>query len=505
MKHLLSTAAIGLLIGSASLTAFAPMTPASAQQISDEEDKERKRQTVSSRTGGKLSDIFNFINEEPPQYQTALAELNKLYKPDMEAFDKATVLEIRGLVKYNVGDINGALSDYTQVLQLDVLDRERTANIRRVVAQLYYSEERYAEAIRFMQQYLAGAGDSATANDYFILAGAYYQNDQVREALRPAQRALSLDDDKKQYYDFLNSLYLELGMKEERGQLLETMVEKFPSEEPYWVQLSATYSEAGNDQRAFATLWAAYRAGIIDEEAKIRALAQYYYQLDNPYPGALMFAKEMAAGNVKRDLNNLRLLSQLWAAAREQTKAIEILTEAAPKASDGSLYYQLGQSYSADEQWEKSIESLRAALNKGGLSAREQGNIYLLIGNAYQSIDDETAAGRQRAIDAYRQATRYANSKTQAQRYIDYIGQVVKVECQQDERERIQAVDRQKRAIDSCQGLIEVVELGGAVQVSDEQMAECNALLAQVESGVTADQLVDAELGPRDTAQCRGV
>lgn len=505
MKTLMTSAAIGLLTCSASLTALAPLSVASAQQISDEEDKKRKRQTVSQRTGGKLSDIFNFINEEPPQYQTALGELNKLYEPDMDPFDKATVLEIRGLVRFNLDDINGALADYTEVLRLDVLDRERTANIRRITAQLYYQEERYAEAIRFMQQYLAGAGDGATANDYFILAGAYYQNNQVREALQPVQRALALDPDKKQYYDFLNSLYLELGMKEERGQLLETMVEKFPSEEPYWVQLSATYSEAGNDQRAFATLWAAYRAGIVGDEDKIRALAQYYYTLDNPYPGAVMFAKEMAAGNVKRDLGNLRLLSQLWAAAREQGRAIEILSEAAPKSSSGDLYYQLGQSYSADEQWQESIDALRAALNKGGLSAREQGNIYLLIGNAYQSIDDETAAGRQRAIDAYRQAARYSNSKRQAESYINYIQQVQKVECQQDDRERIQAVDRQKRAIDSCEGLIEVIELGGAVQVDDEQMAECQALLTKVENGMTAEQLVDEELGPRDRAQCRGV
>lgn len=504
MRHFLSTAAVGLLMGAAALTAYAPLSTAAALQISDDEDKKRKRQTVSQRVGGKLSDIFNFINEDPPQYPQALSELNKLYKPDMAAFDKATVLEIRGLVLFNSGDINGAIRDYTEILQLDVLDRDRTATIRRTVAQLYYSEERYTEAIRFMNQYLTAAGDTATANDHFILAGAYYQNDQTRESLRPGQRALALDPEKKQYYDFMNSLLLELGMKEERGQLLETMVEKFPSEEPYWTQLANTYSEAGNEPKAFATLWAAYRAGLIDEEAKIRALAQYYYQLDNPFPGAQMFSKEMAAGNVERDLGNLRLLSQLWAAAREQKQAIEILSEAAPKSSKGDLYYQLGQSYSADEQWQKSVEALRAAINKGGLSPREQGNIYLLIGNAYQSIDDESAAGRERSINAYQQAARYSNSKTQAQSYINYIRQVQKVECQQDDRERIQAVDRQKRVIDSCRGMLEVFDLGGAIQVTEEEIERCRNLTSEVSSGKTAEDFVNEELGPRDRSQCRG-
>ena len=504
MKQLLSS----LLLSGAALALAVPaaavLTPATAQEISDEEEKRRARLTVTTRTGQKLTEAINMLNEEPPRTQQAVNILNDLLSRDIPPYDQATVYEVRGSARYQLDDTAGALQDFVRVLQLDTLPRARQSQIRRNVAQLYFQQENFDEAIRFMTEFIQSAGSEATANDHFILAASYYQNDNPRQARPSAERALALDPEKKQYYDFLNALYLELDLKEERGRLLETMVERFPSEEPYWVQLSAVYSEAENNPKAFATLWAAYRAGIVTDEDKIRNLAQYYYNLDNPYPGAVMFAKEMAAGNVERSLDNLRLLSQLWAAAREQTRAIEILSEAAPKSSKGDLFYQLGQSYSADEQWAESIEALRAALNKGGLSAREQGNIYLLIGNAYQSIDDETAAGRKRALDAYRQATRYASSQRQAQSYIDYINQVVKVECQQDDRERIQAVDRQKRAIDSCQGMIEVFDLGGAIQVTDEQIAECRALLARVDGGTTAADLVDEELGPRDRAQCGG-
>lgn len=503
MKQLLASAALGLLIGSASLATWAPLTVAGAQGMSDDEDKKRRSKTVSSRTGGELSDIFNLINEEPPQLQEALNELNKLAGNDLDPFDRATVLQIRGTVSFQLDRLDAALADFVEVLRIDALPRDQQAGIRRNVAQLYYQEERFDEAIRFMNQYIENSGENATANDYFILAGAYYQNEQVRESLAPARRALSLDTErKKQYYDFLNSIYLELGMKVERGELLETMVEYFPSEEPYWIQLSNTYSEAGKDAEAFATLWAAYRAGIVDEEPKIRALAQYYYQLDNPYPGAVMFSREMEAGNVSRSLDNLRLLSQLWAAAREQTRAIDILTEAAPKSGSGDLYYQLGQSYSADEQWAKSIEALRAALNQGGLSAREQGNIYLLIGNAYQSLDDESAEGRRNAIGAYRNAANYSTARRQAEAYISYIRKVQEVECQQDLRDRLQAVDRQKRAIESCRGMLEVFDLGGAISVTEEEVQECRALVAQVEGSTTAEDLVNAELGPLDRSQC---
>ena len=506
MRHLLSTAALGLLLSTAGVGVVLP-APAAAQ-MSDEEDKRRQRQTLSPRVGGKLNEAFNMINEDPPRLREALNILNEQAARDNPPYDQATVLEIRAIVRYQLDDINGAISDYTEVLRLNVLPRERESNVRRQVAQMLYQEERFDEAIRFMTEYIRSAGDGATAGDYFIVAGANYQKGDYRAARSPAEAALRLDQASgkrtKQYYDFLNSLYNELGEQGARGELLETMVEYFPNEASYWEQLSGSYSTAGRDQDAFSTLWAAYRAGIIDDEDKIIALAQYYYSLDNPYPGAVMLAREMEAGNVRRNLNNLKLLSQLWAAAREQDRAIAILTEAAPQSGSGDLYYQLGQSYSADEQWQEAINALRQALAKGGLDGRDQGQIYLLIGNAYQGIDDESAEGRRRALEAYQQATRFSSSRAQAQAYINYIRQVQQVECQQDEVERLQLVDSKKREIDRCEGYVELVELGGSVDIPEEDLARCRTLLSQVEAGRTAEELVRAEEGALDRTQCRG-
>ena len=500
-RHLLSTAALSLLLGTAGVAVFTPQ-PAMAQ-MSDEEDRKRSRQTLNPRTGAKMAEAFNFINEDPPRLREALAILDQLAAQDIPAYDMATVKEIRAIVRFQLDNTNGAIADYVDAINSNTLPREREAQARRTVAQLYYQEERFDEAIRFMNEYIRAAGDGATSNDYFILAGAYYQKGDYRSARAPAEAALRLDTKRnQQYYDFLNIVYLELGLKSERGELLETMVEYFPGEEPYWSQLSNVYSEANRPRDAFSTLWAAYRAGIVEDEDKIIALAQYYYSLDNPYPGAQMLEREMNAGKVRRNLNNLKLLSQLWAAAREQTKAIEILTEAAPKSSSGDLYYQLGQSYVADEQWAKAIQALRQALDKGGLNSREQGNIWLLIGTAYQSIDDETAEGRRNSLNAYRNATRYSSSKAQAERYINYIRQVQKVECQQDERERIQEVDRQQRAIDRCRGILDVIALGGAIQSSDEEIAECETLVAKVEAGASAEDIVNEVLGELDRSQC---
>ncbi len=410
MRHFLSATALGVALGATLTVGSAPVTPAAAQ-VSEEEDRRRSRQTLQQRTGQQLNEALNLANEEPPRLQEALAEINDLLRRDLPPFDRSTVLEIRGSLNYQLENVAQALQDYTQVLQLDSLPSDRLIQIRRNVAQLHYSQENFQEAVRFMRDFIQQSPQEATANDYFILAGALIQLEDYQGAREPAETALRLDEKReKRYYDLLNLIYSELGLAAERGQLLEQMVEYFPEVESYWVQLSGSYSAADRIRDAFATLEAAYRAGIISDEPKIVALAQFYSELDNPYRGAQMLEQEMAAGNVERDLGNLKLLSQLWTQAREQDQAIEILTEAAGLADDGELYYQLGQSYLADEQFEQSIRALRQALNAGGLSADEQGNIYTLIGSAYFSLDSETPQGRQNAKDAFRQATRFRSS-----------------------------------------------------------------------------------------------
>jgi tetratricopeptide (TPR) repeat protein len=493
MRTLLSSAALGLVLSGAALTAILP-APAAAQ--SEEEDRRRSRQTLQARTGQELNEALNFNNMEPPQTQQALNVVNQLLQRDLPPFDRATVLEIRGSLNFQAGNTAQALRDFVEVLNIDALPSDRQDQIRRNVAQLYFQEENYAQAARFMQEFIQRAGDQAKASDYYILAAAYYQQNQYRQARGPAETAIRVATErKKEYYDFLNSLYVELGLPAERGQLLETMVEYFPQEESYWAQLSGSYSEAGRERDAFATLEAAYRAGLVEDEPKLKALAQFYYALDNPYRGAQMLSKEMAAGNVKRTLDNLRLLSQLWAAAREQDEAIEILTEAAGQSSTGDLYYQLGQSYVADEQFNKAIEALNQALRKGGLGAREQGNAYLLIGNSYFSIDSETAAGRRRARDAYTSALRYPAAANQARQYIEYIDAIIATERAQDEVERLQAIERVERQIERCETILDIVDLGGSSGASEEQIAECRALLARVESGVTPEEIVRADRG----------
>jgi tetratricopeptide (TPR) repeat protein len=283
-----------------------------------------------------------------------------------------------------------------------------------------------------------------------------------------------------------------------RLQLLEQMVEYFPSQSSYWSQLAFMYAEADRRRDALAVLEVSYKAGLIKDEDKIINLAQFYYDQNNPYRGAVLLDAEMRSGTVKRTLANLELLAQLWAAAQEQERAIAILTEAAPKRDDGRLYYQLGQSFLANEEYDQSVSNLRQAIRRGGLDDRELGNAYVLIGTALFQQDSESRQSRAAAKAEFQRAARYSSARSTAQSWIEYIDTIEMTLARQAEVERSQAIERTRRQIERCQTILDVIELGGTTQVPAADITACRELVAKVEAGATAETLVGGTNGSAD-------
>lgn len=477
--------------------------PAFAQQSQserEEEDRRRQRQTLSERSGRAITEALNLANEEPPQTAAAIQRLDQLLGRNLPPYDEATALEIRGQLHFQNENVPAALRDLQRALDLDVLPSDREKGLIRGIASLLYASDDYRGAIRFMENYVRDFPDEVEANDWFIIAGSYAQLDDYRGARRPAENALRMDQQagnrNEQFYSILNLIYSELNLNSERLDLLEQMVSYFPNNSNYWSQLAFLYNNAGRNADALAVLEISYRAGLITEEDKIIALVQFYYDQDNPYRGAKLLAAEMQAGNVDRDLANLELLGQLWTAAREQEEAIAVLSEAAPLRDDGRLYYQLGQSFLADEQYSRAITNLRQAIRRGGLSDRETGNAYVLIGTALFQQDSDTKESRQASRTEFVRAARYPTSAAVANSWIEYIDTIESTLERQAAVELSQAEERWRRRIERCQTILDVISLGGRTEVPEEQLAECRALQARVaDEGVEPIDLAREELG----------
>lgn len=485
----------GLLLSCAVATgAFAGATvilsgAAAAQEGgSDEEGGERRRsQQLDIAVAKELTVVFELLNTEPPQTRAALDKLNQLIanKPNMKPYDKSTTFQYRASVKVQLEDYTGALRDFQTALDAGGFDATQNNQLRYYIAQLNFQLENYQAAIQGLNQWISqarAAGLPVDANAYYLLAAAYTQitPPNWRSAMGPAEQAIAArTEPKKSDYDLLNLIYSELGESAKRGPLLEKMINNWPSERAYWVQLSGFYSTTGKDQDAFSVLEVAYRAGLLTKEAELITLVNYYSFFDNPYRGARLMEREMEAGTIARNTKNLTLLSQLWTQAREHKRAIPVLEAAAGSSGTGELYYRLGQVLLADEQYVKSESALAKAINKGGLPAEKVGDAWMLIGTArFSQAGPEDCDKRNKAREAFVNAQRYPKSSRQASDWVTYIDAIKRTNADQDRLEQQQAEDARQDQIARLKTAVQVCRLQGG--------ANCPQLEAQLKSTVDA-------------------
>lgn len=470
----------GLVLGSASVGA-AVLAPAQAMQ--DEEEQ----QTLSPKVAKALGEAYT-LGEEQDQYGSAIVVIDNLLAQrsgSMTPFELATAYEIRGSfkVRSTPPDYQGALRDFESALRQNSFNEERTRQLRFNVAQLYFQEERYAEAAQYLQEYITfqqNAGQNINANTWYLLAAAHAGTENWRAARRPMENAIAdMDEPKQNWYELLNAIYNQVGDESARGDLLVRMIGIWPNEESYWSQLAGAYSQAGRENDAAAVLELAYRAGLIDDPAKIIALIQYYSVLENPYRGGKLLEREMASGRIPETTQNLELLAQMWNLAREQKKAIEVLTRLADISDTGEVSYRLGQVYFADEQWSNAENTLRQALNKGGLTSAQTGDAWLLIGNAQYNIDTESDVQRQKALESWRRARNYSSSSRAANGWITYVESLIRIERDARRVELKRAEQRYKDDVKRCRSIIEIFErVGGSTTTSVEQLQSCERLVA---------------------------
>lgn len=447
----------------------------------------RRSETLDLAVAKILNEVFELLNLDPPQYRTALTKLNDLVasKPNMKPYDKSTTLQMRASVKVNLEDYPGALKDFQGALDANGFQPEQNNQLRYYIAQLQFQLGNYQAAIQGLNAWISGAraaGLPVDANAYYLLAAAYTQitPPNWRQAVGPAEQAIAARTEaKKSDYDLLNLIYSELNETAKRGPLLEKMINNWPNERSYWVQLSGYYSQTGKDQAAFSVLEVAYRAGLLSKESDLLTLVNYYSFFDNPYRGARLMEREMEAGRIASSTKNLTLLSQLWSQSREHKRAIPVLRAAAKSAGTGELYYRLGQVLLADEQYAESERALTSAINKGGLDAKKTGDAWMLIGTArFSQAGPEDCARRGKAREAFVSAQRYPASSRQASDWVKYIDAINDTAKRQDQLEAAQNEDLRQDNVARMKTALQVCRLQGGADCADLE-AQLKAIIAQ--------------------------
>ena len=408
------------------------------------------------------------VNDNPA---AALTALNKLRAKDLNCYEEGAALGLSAQIKIANDDYLGAAEDLKTSLNKGYIKGDNRTSVILSLSQIYFSEQRLEEGLGYMNQWM-DLGGQPDRDQKWTLAVVYHQLDRFQESLPWAEQVFAQDGAgaSETVYNFLILLYDKTGQLAKKAALLETLLERDPSNRQLWDAISGDYYRAENYRKAFEVQKAMYLGGILSDEDELERVVQFYNQFDVPYEAARVLEKEMNAGRISKDYDNLELLANLYQVAREHQKAIPVIREAAALNNSGAMYERLGRSYADLQEWEQSEQALQRALEAGGL--KNSGLAWVQIGQARYERDDRAGAR-----EAFRQANNAGGRGWLA--FMDSEERTAKALVVFEAQNRVQEIENEGKA---CKRLEVLGQQDESCATVEERLAEAQARVAELQA-----------------------
>ncbi|WP_018693178.1 tetratricopeptide repeat protein [Algicola sagamiensis] len=339
--------------------------------------KKKKSQALGQSVGKKVQKAFELYSND--QLNEALVILEGI-KAKKE-FDKAYLSRFIGNIYAGVeGKTKVAINYLDKAIKPDILSFNDHAQAMQLIAQLYYQEKQYDKAIAGYQAWMDFTGKE-DATVYVAIANSYFEKKQYAKVIAPADKAISLYKKPNQNpYILKMGAFYESKKYPQAIKVVETLVENFPNEKRWWVQLGMLHMLVENYTKALEILDLAYKQGFLEKSNEISALASLYGSSGIPVKSAQLQEKYMKSGLLKSDKSTLKSVANAYHLAKNLDKAIYYFGMAADKDSDAKLYRKQASLLAERERYDESIKVYQKALKSG---FKDKHQIYMRITEAY--------------------------------------------------------------------------------------------------------------------------
>ena len=317
---------------------------------------------VGERVGKKVQKAFEAYNED--LIDDAITILSEIEAK--EDFDKAYVNRFLGNIMATKDGMGPkALELLVSSVETKVLNDLEHSQTLKLVADLSLQEKEYEQSVKYYQAYL----DFTCKEDpevYTRMANAFYELKQYDKLIDPADKAIALyEEPNKNPYVLKLSSYYERKMYKETVGVAEDIVNTFPEEGKWWVQLGQFYLMIEDYKKSLATLEIAYDQGFLEKPNLIKMLSQLYATNNMPYRSAKVLAENIANGKIEKTADNLASVANSYHQAMEYETAAQYYQQAAEMSSDPEFYRKQGVLLLVAEDYKGAITALSKALERG--------------------------------------------------------------------------------------------------------------------------------------------
>ena len=447
-KTLISATALCGIAATASLAPVMTGISDQAYAAATEKDKRKYEDRKTRRTPALSEKIYKVLGKAQEQadlnnYGEAMQILQdglgyKLEK--LNSYERAQFYNFRGFLWYSQEKYAEALKAYENVLRQENLPAAMEDTTVYTMAQLYFIKEDFNKSIEMMLRWLEYQ-PAPTAQPLVLLGQAYYSLGtvdgiseaqavvQFKKGIPYIQKAIDLyiaseKEPKENWYLLLRVMYFEMKENQKVIDILELLVNKWPKKE-YWLQLAGMYGEMGSDAKSekvrealekkqLATYETAYRQGFLAKGSELVNMSQLYMYHEAPYWASVVLEKGIKAGTIEKNKKNYENLAQSRINAQDMRQSLEPLRLAADLAKDGELYKKLGQVYMQLDDYTNAAKYFGMALKKGSLKRRDSVAVYQ--GMCYFNLGKLVKAKKSFEI-----AAEDKRSRKQARKWISYL------------------------------------------------------------------------------------
>ena len=391
-------------------------TPLFAQVSECGKERKVSQGALDEVTWKNLNDIFEDVGEE--KYDEAYDKLQKMGQRARDDYLKAVVGQALGQVEWARENYDSALGYFENAVELDALPDLTHFSLMYQIAQLYYMQERFDEALDKLDLWMCKVPQEKVTADAYVLKASIYSNKQDWANVIPAiDTAISMSDEPKEnWYQLKLATHYELEQFSYAAETLEILIQSWPDKKMYWVQLSQIYYKLEQDDKALSVAALAYRREMLDKQSDILYLSNLYSNSDVPFKAARVLQKGIEDGFVESGRVHWMMVADSWYAAEEMEKALNAYEKAGMASDDGEIDLRRAYILVDLERWSEASGAIEAALEKGGFNDSKTGEAYVL-----QGMSEFHLGNYDKASSAWGRASRYPKVKKSAQQWMNHM------------------------------------------------------------------------------------
>lgn len=371
----------------------------------------------NSKIGTAFGKLIDVVNDDKYDQTIAIAE-GILANPKANAYERSIAAQALAFAWMEKDNSNYAVpvKYLEQALAENGLDNNAHYGLMYQLAQVYLSDEKYAESLTVLNRFLEESkADKPEA--YALQGNAYYRLEKYQEAITAIKRAIAgSQTPDKNWNQVLMAAYFELDQPLEAAKVAEEIAARSPDDKTAQINLANIYMQADQMEKAAAVFDRLRVAGKLTESKDYETGYRLLANLDGREKDAISLINEGLSKSVlKPSFEVYNFLGQSYYFSDQIPAAIEAWGKAAPLAKDGETYLNLAKVLSQEDNRAKdAISNARAAIAKG---IKKPGDAWMVIARAEYELDN-----RPGMIAAYREAAKHPETRDQATRMLKQAG-----------------------------------------------------------------------------------